>query len=90
MATENTRIALLSLDQIIRDPESRQRFHENPDATLQDTLRDTEAEPADVPAGVWQALTDMSLAELDAIAALGAALVEAGLLDGSIPWQMVV
>jgi hypothetical protein len=32
----------------------------------------------------------MSLAELAAIATLGAALAEAGCLDGDIPWQWVV
>jgi hypothetical protein len=87
MATEDARFAALSqLDQIIRDPGSRQDFLDNPQATL----RNAGAEPDDVPSAVWRALTDMSLAELAAIATLGAALAEAGCLDGDIPWQWVV
>lgn len=86
MATENTRSALSKLDQLIRDPQARQRFHEDPHATL----RNTGAEPDDVPAAIWQALTEMTVGELAAIAALGAALAEAGVLDGDLPWQFVV
>jgi len=86
MASENTLIALAQLDGLIRDPQSRQQFHEDPYATLQNAG----AELGDVPSAVWQALTAMTLEELGAIANLGVALVEAGLLDGDLAWQFVV
>jgi hypothetical protein len=87
MATEDPTIAALSkLDQIIRDPQLRQQFLDDPDQTL----RNAGAEPSDVPPTVWQALTEMSLAELAAIAALGAALAEDGLLRGDFVWRHVV
>jgi hypothetical protein len=86
MATENTRIALSRLDELIRDPQSRQQFLEHPRETLQDTGSD----PDDVPEAVWEALIRMSAEELTAIAALGAALDGAGLFDGSLAWQFVV
>jgi hypothetical protein len=86
MASENTLIALAKLDGLIRDPQSRQQFHEDPYATLQNAG----AEPGHVPSAVWQALTAMTLEELGAIANLGVALAEAGLLDGDLAWQFVV
>lgn len=86
MASENTVNALGILDDLIRDPESRQQFLEDPYTTL----RNAGADPSDVPSEVWQALTEMTLEELSAIAALGVALAEAGLLDGSLLWHHVV
>jgi hypothetical protein len=86
MATENTQIALSRLDQIIREPQSRQQFFDDP----HETLRSAGGEPDDVPSAVWRALTEMSPAELAAIAALGAALAEARLLDGDFVWRHVV
>jgi hypothetical protein len=86
MATENTQIALSRLDQIIRDPQLRQRFSDYP----HETLRNEGGEPDDVPSAVWQVLTEMSPAELAAIAALGAALAEDRLLDGDFVWRHVV
>lgn len=86
MATENTLIALAQVDALIRDPESRQQFYEDPYATLQSAGVD----PAGVPPAVWQALTEMTLEELGAIADLGIALAEAGLFDGDVAWSFVV
>jgi hypothetical protein len=82
MTSENALNAVAVLDDLIRDPQSRQRFYEDPDATL----RNAGADPDDVPPHVWQALTEMTPAELAAIAALGIALAEDGLLDGSHLW----
>jgi hypothetical protein len=82
MASENALNAVAILDDLIRDPLTRQQFYEDPDATL----RNAGADPADVPPHVWQALTEMTLDELTAIAVLGIALTEDGLLDGSLPW----
>jgi hypothetical protein len=87
MATEDARIAALSkLDQIIRDPRSRQEFLDDP----HETLRNTGAEPGDVPPNVWQALTDMTLVELAAIARLGTALTDDRCLEGDLVWKIVV
>jgi hypothetical protein len=86
MATENTRAALSELDRLIRDPRTRYQFHDDPDTTF----RNTGADPDDVPAGVWQALTEMGPAELDAVATLGDALAEAGLLDGNELWTIII
>ena len=86
MASKNTVNALAKLDGLIRHPQSRQQFHKHPYATLQNTG----AEPGDVPSDVWQALTEMTLEELGAIANLGGALTKAGLLDGELRWKFVV
>jgi hypothetical protein len=86
MANENTLNALGILDDLIRDPQSRIQFLEDPYATL----RNAGADPDDVPSEVWQVLTQMTLDELGAIANLGVALAEAGLLDGSLLWHHVV
>jgi hypothetical protein len=86
MATENTRAALSELDRLIRDPRTRYQFQDDPHTAL----RNTGADPDDVPVAVWQALTEMGPAELDAIAALGTALAESGLLDGDEPWTIVI
>jgi hypothetical protein len=83
MASENALNAVAILDDLIRDPQSRQQFYEDRDTTL----RNAGADPDDVPPHVWQALTEMTLEELAAIAALGIALADDGLLDGSLPWQ---
>jgi hypothetical protein len=80
MTIENARTAVSKLDRLIRDPQSRYQFHEDPHATL----RNAGADPDDVPTAVWQVLTEMTPAELDAIAALGVALDEAGLLPHGI------
>jgi hypothetical protein len=86
MTSENALNAVAVLDDLIRDPQSRQRFYEDPDATL----RNAGADPDDVPPHVWQALTEMTLAELAAIAALGIALAEDGLFDSGLLWHHVV
>ena len=86
MASENTLNAVAILDDLIRDPQSRLRFHEDPYGTL----RNAGADPDDVPSEVWQVLTQMTLDELGAIADLGVALAEDGLLDGSLLWHHVV
>jgi hypothetical protein len=86
MASENTVNALGILDDLIRDPESRAQFYEDP----YDTLQNAGADPGDVPPTVWGALTEMTLEELGAIAALGVALAEAGIFDGSLHWRHVV
>ena len=86
MASENALNAVAILDDLIRDPQTRQQFYEDPYATL----RNTGADPSDVPSEIWQALTEMTLEELSAIAALGVALAQAGLLDGSLLWHHVV
>jgi hypothetical protein len=82
MASENALNVVAILDDLIRDPQTRQQFYEDPDATL----RNAGADPEDVPPHVWQALTEMTIEELTAIALLGVALAEDGLLDGSLPW----
>jgi hypothetical protein len=77
MTTENAPPPAVSeLDRIIRDPQSRYQFHKDPHATL----RNAGADPDDVPTAVWQVLTALTPAELDAVAALGVALADAGLL----------
>jgi hypothetical protein len=86
MANENSRDALVELDRLIRDPRTRYQFRDDPHTTL----RNTGADPDDVPTAVWQTLTEMTNAELDAIAALGTALAEAGVLDGDEPWTIVI
>jgi hypothetical protein len=86
MASENALNAVAILDDLIRDPQTRQQFYEDPDATL----RSVEADPEDLPPHVWQALTEMTLEELTAIAVLGVALAEDGLFDGSLLWHHVV
>jgi hypothetical protein len=86
MASESALNAVAILDGVIRDPESRVRFYEDPD----DTLRDAGADPEDVPPHVWQALIEMTLEELTAVAALGIALAEDGLFDGGLHWHHVV
>jgi hypothetical protein len=86
MATPNTINALQILSDVIRDPASRRHFHENPDGTLVNAG----ADPHDVPPEVWRTLTHMTLGELAAIADLGVALADAGLLDGSVAWRHVV
>jgi hypothetical protein len=86
MATQSTRDALAELDRLIRDPRTRYQFRDDPHTTL----RNAGADPDGVPPAVWQALTEMSNAELDAIATLGAALDEAGLLDGDEPWTIII
>lgn len=86
MASESTLIALAILDGLIRDPLSRLQFYEDPAATLQNAG----AGLGDVPPAVWQALTAMTLEELGALANLGVALAEAGLLDGDLAWHHVV
>jgi hypothetical protein len=86
MASEKALNAVAILDGLIRGPQSRRQFHEDPGATL----RNAGADPDDVPPHVWQALTEVTLAELAAIAALGIALAEDELLDGSLPWRHVV
>lgn len=86
MASESAAYAVGVLDRLIRDPESRLQFYEDPD----DTLLNAGANPSDVPPEVWQVLTEMTLEELTAIAALGIALAEAGLLDGSLRWLHIV
>ena len=86
MASESAVYAIGVLDGLIRDPETRQQFYEDPD----DTLLNAGVDPSDVPSEVWQVLTEMTLEELTALAALGIALAEAGLLDGSLSWHHVV
>jgi hypothetical protein len=86
MASENALNAIAILDSLIRDPQSRQQFYEDPD----DTLLNAGASPADVPPHVWQALTEMTLDELTAIAVLGIALAEDGLLDSGLLWHHIV
>ena len=76
MTSENIPPAVSELDRIIRDPQSRHQFHEDPHATL----RNAGADPADVPEDVWQVITGLTNAELDAVAAVGVALERAGLL----------
>jgi hypothetical protein len=82
MTNENVLNVVAILDGLIRDPESRIQFYEDPD----DTLRNAGADPEDVPPHVWLALTEMTLEELTAIAVLGVALSEDGLLDGRHAW----
>jgi hypothetical protein len=82
MTSENVLNVVAILDGLIRDPESRLQFYEDPDATL----RSAGADPADVPPHVWLALTEMTVEELTAIAVLGVALSQDGLLDGSLLW----
>ena len=86
MTIENARTALSKLERLIRDPQSRHQFHEDPHATL----RNAGADPDDVPTAVWQVLTEMTPAELDAIAALGVAMAEAGFLDGDQPYGIII
>lgn len=86
MASENILEVLGVLDDIIRDPVTRQRFVEHPDVTL----RDLEYDSDDVPPQVWDALTRMTFDELKALSDLAFALTEAGLLDGSLSWHHVV
>lgn len=86
MTSENTLIALAKLDALIRDPLTRQQFQEDSYVTL----REAGVELDDVPPVVWQALQQMSLEELTAIADLGVALDEAGLLHGDLAWHFVV
>ena len=86
MASENALNAVARLDDLIRDPQSRQQFLDDPYVTL----RHAGADPSDVPSEVWQVLTEMTFEELSAIADLGAALAEAGLFDGSLLWHHVV
>jgi hypothetical protein len=86
MASENALNAVAILDDLIRDPQSRQQFYEDPDAAL----RNAGADPGDVPPHVWQALTEMTLEELAAIAALGIALAEDGLFDSGLLWHHIV
>ena len=86
MASENTVNALGILDDLIRDPQSRIQFLDDPYTTMQNAG----ADPSDVPSGVWQVVIQMSLEELGAIADLGAALAAAGLFDGSLLWHHVV
>lgn len=83
MTSENTIDAIGILDGVLRNPVSRRRFHEDPDGTLVNAG----ADPRDVPSEVWWTLTHMTLQELAAIAELGVALDEAGLLDGSLAWR---
>ena len=83
MTNDDTFNAVGILDGVLRDPVSRRSFYENPDSTM----REAGADPGDVPSEVWTTLTNMTLEELSAIAALGGALAEAGLLDGSLPWK---
>jgi len=85
MTTENARAAVSKVDQLIRDPRSRQQFHEDPHATL----RNAGADPGDVPTAVWEILTDMTPAELEAVLALGIALADAGLLEGKQPYGII-
>lgn len=85
MTTENARAAVSKLDGVIRDPQSRRQFQEDPHATL----RNAGANPDDVPTDVWQILTDMTPAELDALVALGVAMAEAGLTDGDHPYGII-
>jgi hypothetical protein len=86
MESDNTYIALAKLDELIRDPQSRQQFHEDPYATLQNARVELE----DVPPNVLQTLTEMTLEELGALADLDAALAEAGLFDGNRVYKFVV
>ena len=86
MTTENARAAVSKVDQLIRDPRSRQQFHQDPHATL----RNAGADPGDVPTAVWEILTDMTPAELDAIVALGVAMAEAGLIDGDHSYGIII
>ena len=83
MASEETLDAIAKLDGTLRNPVSRRRFHVDPEGTM----RDAGANPGDVPPEVWWTLTHMTLVELAAIAELGVALAEDGLLDGSLLWQ---
>lgn len=83
MSSENILEVLEALDDIIRDPVTRQRFVEHPDATLRYAGYDSD----DVPPQVWDALTRMTFDELKAISDLSFALTEAGMLDGSLPWM---
>ena len=85
MTTENARAAVSKLDRVICDPQSRRQFHEDPHATL----RNAGAEPDDVPTAVWEILTDMTPAELEAVLALGVALADAGLLEGKQPYGII-
>ena len=86
MASENALNAVAVLDDLIRDPQSRLQFYEDSD----DTLRNAGVDPDDVPAHVWQALTEMTLEELTAIAVLGIALAEDGLFDSGLLWRHAV
>lgn len=83
MASEEILGAIAKLDDTLRNPVSRRRFHEDPEGTM----RDAGTDPDDVPPEVWWTLTHMTLMELAAIAELGVALAEDGLLDGRLPWQ---
>jgi hypothetical protein len=84
MASQNILNVVGVLDQIIRDPVTRQRFVEHPDITLREV---SDYSPDDVPPQVWNALTRMTFDELKAISDLGFALDEAGLLNGNLPWK---
>jgi hypothetical protein len=86
MASENALNAVAILDDLIRDPQSRIQFYEDPD----DTLRNAGVDPDDVPPHVWQVLTEMTLEELTAIAALGLALAEDGLFDSGLHWRHII
>jgi len=86
MARKKILQVLGALDDIIRDPVTRQRFVEHPAIAL----REAGYDPDDVPPPVWDALTRMTFDELKAISDLGFALTEAGLLDGSLPYKHAV
>jgi hypothetical protein len=83
MAGEETLDAIAKLNDTLRNPVSRRRFHVDPEGTI----RDAGGDPGDMPPEVWWTLTHMTLEELAAIAELGVALAEDGLLDGHLPWQ---
>jgi len=78
--------AVAKLDEIIRNRGTRQNFHKHPKRTMQDEGGDPNA----VPREVWDTVTHMSSAELDAIGELGVALDHSGLLDGHLAWRHVV
>jgi hypothetical protein len=78
MPNESAFRAVGIVDDLIRNPQKRRQFRDDPEATL----RSAGVDPDDVPAQVWRALTHMTLDELTAIAVLGVALSESGMLDG--------
>lgn len=86
MDRDSTLIALAKLDAIIRDPVSRQQFKADPYGTVAEAGIELE----NVPTQVWQVLVEMSFDELGAVAALGVALDESGLLSGDLAWHFVV
>ena len=83
MVSDNILDVMAALDDIIRDPVTRQRFVEHPDVTL----RAAGYDPDDVPSEVWEALIRMTFDELKAISDLGFALEAGGVFAANLPWR---